>query len=338
MSKTRITIVGCGFIGTAMGLALRNLFKDAEIIGHDKNSANTQRAEKLKAIDRSIWNLPASCEHAQLIVLAIPAEAIEPTLRAIAPDIIKGAIITDACPVKQPLTTFVNKHLPAHASYISSDIVFNPQRVPASYAVEQLNADIFKGAAWTLTPIAATSPDAVDTFTALVSSLGATPIFMDAAEHDGLRLAVDSIPAALSSALMLSVASDTAWRERQWLAGARFDTATANVGNVYATELANALVAQREAATHWLNQIMVHLMDLRDAVEEGRTERVTAILEKAREQHDHWEADWARGRDEGKPPVEAKRPSLLGMLIGTKLAARVEERPEQKSAGRKDGK
>jgi prephenate dehydrogenase len=78
MAKTRITIVGCGFTGTAIALALRTLYKDVEIVGHDKDQSNTQRAAKLKAIDRSNWNLPAACENAQLIVLAIPFGAIEP--------------------------------------------------------------------------------------------------------------------------------------------------------------------------------------------------------------------------------------------------------------------
>jgi hypothetical protein len=161
---------------------------------------------------------------------------------------------------------------------------------------------------------------------------------MDAAEHDGLRLAVDTVPAALSSALMLAVSSDSAWRERQWLAGNHFDAATANIEGTFAAELANALVAQREAAGHWINQIMVQLMELRDAVEEGRTERVTALLDKAREQRERWAADWSRGRDQGKAPVESKRPSLLGMFVGSKLATRMEERPDPRSSGKKDSR
>jgi prephenate dehydrogenase len=337
MAKTRITIVGCGFIGTAIALALRSAYKDAEIIGHDKNGANTQRAEKMKAIDRSIWNLPSACENAQLIVLAIPADAIEPTLQAIAPDLMPGAIVTDICSVKSPLISVVNKHMPAHATYISSDIVFNPARLPNTPTIESLNAEIFKGAAWTLTPIVA-SPDAVDGFAAIVSTIGAMPIFMDAVEHDGLRLAVDSVPAALSGAFMLAVTNDTAWRERLWLAGSTFGAATTNVEMTHAAEVASALVAQPEAATHWLNQIMFQLIEIRDAVEQKQVEKLENLLKNARERRENWSSEWYKGRDHGQTPSDVRRPSLLGMVIGDRLAARMEQSPSTKDGDKKGKK
>ena len=334
MAKTRVTIVGCGFMGTAIALALRSLYKDIEIIGHDKDAANTHRAEKMKAIDRSSWNLPSACENSQLIILAIPVDAIESTLRAIAPDLNPGTIVTDTCAVKQPLMAVVNKHMPANAAYISSDIVFNPARMPETPSVESLTIDIFKGAAWTLTPIVAT-PDAVNSFTELISAIGAMPIFMDALEHDGLRLAVDSVPAALSSALMLAVTGDIAWRERMWLAGNTFGAATTNVELSHAAEVASALVAQPEAAAHWLNQIMLQLVELRDAVEQKRADKVESLLTNARKLRENWTAEWYKGRDQGQTNADVKRPSLLGMVVGDRLATRVEQTATPKEAGKK---
>jgi prephenate dehydrogenase len=335
MAKTRITIVGCGFTGTAIALALRTLYKDVEIVGHDKDQSNTQRAAKLKAIDRSNWNLPAACENAQLIVLAIPFGAIEPALQAIAPDIMPGAIITDTCTTKAPLAGFVNKYLPANAAYISSDIIFNPAKVPSTQKIETFTADAFKGAAWTLTPVAA-SPDSVDAFASLVSATGAKPIFMDAAEHDGLRLSVDGIPSALSSALMLAVTSDSAWRERQWLAGSTFDAATINVDSTDAEEIAGVLVAQKEASTHWLNQIMLQIMEMRDAIEQGRGDKIAQLLTQARERREQWTSDWYKGRDEGYVPVDTKKPSLLGMFVGNRMASRMEESADKQIPGNKN--
>ncbi len=336
MARTRVTIVGCGFMGTAIAVVLRNLYRDIEIVGHDKDQSHTQRAEKMKVIDRSSWNLPSACEHAQLVVLAVPAEAIEPSLRAIAPDLISGAVVTDTCTVKSPLIAAVNKAMPAHAAYISSDIIFNPAKLPGDVKVEALTPEVFKGAAWTLTPMVA-SPDAVDSFTSLVGATGATPIFMDAVEHDGLRLAVNSVPAALSSALMLAVSGDTAWRERLWLAGSTFGAATANVEFTSPGDVASALVAQPEASAHWLNQIMLQLSDLRDAIEQRRADKVEARLKAAQEARDNWTAEWYKGRDQGQAPIDVKKPSLLGMVVGDRLASQMERgAPAKADKGKKD--
>ncbi|HEY3288755.1 MAG TPA: prephenate dehydrogenase/arogenate dehydrogenase family protein [Anaerolineae bacterium] len=337
MAKTRVTIVGCGFTGIAIALALRNLYKDIEIVGHDKDQSNTQRAEKLKAIDRSNWNLPSACENAQLIVLAVPFGAIEPTLRAIAPDILPGAIVTDTCNTKAPLAAIVNKYMPAHATYISSDIIFNPAKVPGTQKIETLVEDAFNGAAWTLTPIVAT-PESVDAFASLVIAIGAKPIFMDAVEHDGLRLSVDGVPSALSSALLLAITSDPAWRERQWLAGSTFDAATVNVDSTDAEEIAAVLVTQKEASVHWLNQIMLQLMEMRDVIELGRSDKLTELLTQARERRGQWTADWLKGRDQGYQPVDVKKPTLLGMFVGSRMAERMEDSPDKRNTGKKGDK
>jgi len=175
----------------------------------------------------------------------------------------------------------------------------------------------------------------VDSFTSLVGATGAMPIFMDAVEHDGLRLSVDSVPAALSSALMLAATGDTAWRERQWLAGSAFGAATANVEMTHPAEVARALVAQPEASAHWLNQIMLQLTDLRDAVEQRRVDKVEALLKSAQEARENWTAAWYRGREQGQAPINVKRPSLLGMVVGDRLAKQMERgAPDKEKKGK----
>ena len=108
MSKTRITIIGCGNLGIALGLALRTVIKDAEIIGHDKDGSAAKKAEALKAVDRTQWNLPSSVEGAQLVLLAIPQDGLEATLKAITQDVAAGAIVSDLCPVKNTALKFAN--------------------------------------------------------------------------------------------------------------------------------------------------------------------------------------------------------------------------------------
>ncbi len=325
MAKIRVTIIGCGFVGTALGLAIKNAFKEAEIVGHDKELSAARRAEKLKAIDRSNWNLPAACENAQLIILAIPQDAVELTLKAIAPDIAPGAVVTDTCSLKSAVIDRATELVPAHAAYIGSDIIFAPHHMPASGDIEALTPDVFKGAVWTLTPRPSTESRDIDAIAGLAMALGAAPMFIDATEHDGLRLAVDTLPDLLSSALLLTVTGDEAWRERKWLAGAPFAAGTLQVETMHDGEVTNALLAQPEAAMYWINQVMLRLMALRDAVRDGDANTVKAALSQARDQRAKWLGDWRRGREEGQPGAAVDKPSLLGSLIGSKLASRMQD-------------
>lgn len=321
MSKTRITIVGCGKLGTALGLALRNVVKDAEIIGHDKDNSAAKRAESLKAVDRTQWNLPASVEGAQLILLAIPQDGLEVTLKAIAKDVTAGAIITDLCPVKTNALKLAAV-LPADVAYISSDVILKPTMPDAPPAT----AISLKGAAWTITPRSGTAPELVAQFANIVSALEAAPIFMDADEHDGLRLAVDALPAALGFAMMSVVAGDVAWRERRWLAGEAFNQATAQLDQRTPAELTAALMQQPAASAHWLNQTMRQLVALRDAIENGDAKQVTQLLSQAQNQRIDWLNDWQRGREDLPPNVEVQKPSIMGSLLGQRLADQLQRK------------
>ncbi|MCD6520819.1 MAG: prephenate dehydrogenase/arogenate dehydrogenase family protein, partial [Anaerolineae bacterium] len=63
----RLAIVGLGLVGTSVGLALKSLTQEIEIIGHDPEPSRLKRAKELGAIDKSHWNLPRSCEGADII-------------------------------------------------------------------------------------------------------------------------------------------------------------------------------------------------------------------------------------------------------------------------------
>ena len=93
--KPNITIVGLGLIGTSMGLALRQAGVASAVIGHDKDLAVANQARKREAVDKVDWNLISACEKADLVILAVPLDAIEPTLKAIGPYLRPGCVVID---------------------------------------------------------------------------------------------------------------------------------------------------------------------------------------------------------------------------------------------------
>ncbi len=327
MAKTRVTIVGCGLVGTILGLALHDAAKtnsnlrDLEIMGHDKDQAAMKRAEAAHAIDKGNWNLPAACENAALVLIAIPQDGLETTLRAIGNDLPGGAIVVSIGGAIQSALALSQKFVPADVAFVATSLIFHPDRVAASVTPEVATADMLGNAIWTLTPRPGTTPDQTDTMTSFVLNMNAVPLFMDAVERDGLSLSVDVVPSLLSSALMLAVSNDGAWRERQWLAGAEFADATKQAET--AQRVLQQVMGQREAAVHWLNQAMLQLMTLRDAIDDGDGEALQKQLTQAGQRREQWLADWRKGRDDGRVQ-QYKAPSVLGAFVGQNLAQRLQ--------------
>ncbi len=320
MPKNRVTLIGLGSRGLALAAALRPAIDDIEIVGHDKEPEAARKAVEQKLVDKTEWNLLAACEGARLIVIAIPQSGLEQTLRAIGPDAQSGAIIVDLCPSKVAGLAAA-RAVAEDVTYVSSDLIMSPARSIPSGA--RPGPDALKGAVWTLSPRPGSSTEGVDALVGIISHMEAHPLMMEPAEHDGFRLALSSIPSALGYALVAAVSADNAWKDRQWLAGEAFGHATPGVGDTASADLARALLADPVAARHWLNQIMLQLMALREAVDAGDEKALTARLKSAGEARENWLGDWRRGRNPERGASNVKAPSILGTFMGESLAGKL---------------
>ncbi|BCX02639.1 MAG: hypothetical protein KatS3mg053_0577 [Candidatus Roseilinea sp.] len=319
MSKAKVALVGCDFVGMSLGMAVKRALEDIEIVGHDKDRDAMRRAESAKAIDRSEWNLPHACDNAAAIFISGPHEELEVTLRAIAPDLGPNTIVaTVGSPNVAALRT-AETLLAGDVPFFSTALVYHPDRVNGD--ADLPTADSIRDAIWTIVPSRGASTQMVDTFVALANQVGAKPIFVDPVERDGMAVAVDAMPAILSSMLMLAVSNDAAWRDREWMAGAAFGQAVSSTER--AQKFAAALGAQPDVAVHWLNQIMLQCMALRDAITARNMEVVERTLAQAEERRQQWLADWRKGRIEGHIPIERDTGGLLKVFVGERMASRL---------------
>lgn len=318
MAKSRVTLVGCGFIGLALGQALKREFKEVEVIGHDKDRDAMRNAEVAGAIDRGEWNLPSACEGASVVFVAIPSDGLEVTFKALAHEVLPGATVVVIGGSNVASLKVARELLPNEVNAFASTLIFHPDRVAAGQRLPE--ADSVRDAIWTIAPRHGTNSDGVGAFIALVGALGARPVLVDPEERDGMSIAIDALPSVLGSALMLAVSDDAAWRERRWVAGAAFGEAVGDPAR--ARSLAPALLAQPEAAVHWLNQVMLQCMALRDAIEDRDKSAVDAIFARAEDRREQWLADWRKGRERGEPPIE-RQSSVLNLFVGERMATRL---------------
>ncbi|MCL6510217.1 MAG: prephenate dehydrogenase/arogenate dehydrogenase family protein [Anaerolineae bacterium] len=319
MSKAKVALVGCDFVGMSLGMAIKRALGEVEVVGHDKDRDAMRRAENAKAIDRGEWNLPNACDRAAAIFISGAPDELSVTLRAIAPDLGPNTLVVAVGGPNVVALKTAEGLLAEHVPFFSTALIYHPDRVNGTPDLP--DADSIRDAIWTVVPSHGASTEMVDMFVALANQLGAKPIFVDPVERDGMSVAVDAMPAVISSMLMLAVSGDAAWRDREWMAGAAFGQAVSGVEHAH--KFAAVLSAQPDVAVHWLNQIVLQCIALRDAIAARNAEAVERALVQAEEKRQQWLADWRKGRVEGHIPIERDTGGLLKIFLGERMASRI---------------
>lgn len=189
-------ILGTGLIGASVGVALRQA--GWEVAGWDPDPTVAAKALAMEAFARSSDSLEAAIEGVDLVVLAGPVTAILATLATIE----TGALVTDVAGVKAPVVA-------AAAGTGLRFVGGHPMAGRETSGPEGASGSMFRGAAWVLCPDGATEDDLAAMAT-VVESLGATPVFMSAAEHDRAVAAASHLPQVTAGALVELVGEDAA--------------------------------------------------------------------------------------------------------------------------------
>ena len=181
-------VIGLGLIGGSVALALRDL--GYVVGGVDRDEAAVQRAIDDEIIAHE--GLPAD---AALTVVATPVDHI--------PEGVKRALsettgwVTDTGSVKGEIAQAVN-----HERFVPS----HPMAGSEQSGLAGARPDIFRGAAWVITPTIETSDNALAAMHELVVALGADPVTLDPVAHDRMVATVSHVP-HLAAAVLMNVAS-----------------------------------------------------------------------------------------------------------------------------------
>lgn len=316
MNEFTLTVVGAGVIGASIGLALRQHADAPRLVIHDKELSHSQAAVKRGAFDKAEWNLINACEQADLIILAMPLEAIGPTLEAIAPYLKQDVVVSDTTRHTTTSLQLAQQYLPDSAHFISGD----PLVHPSGSGLPHARAALFAGRPYCLTPSPDASETAIQTMTGFVRLLEAEPFFVGATEHDGLMTAVENLPVLLSIALLETVAGQSAWRERRKFAGNIFELVSAGAAGDPAA-LQEALFADRETLLQWLDLYLNQLQRWRDRLADQAaddSETVGQQIDRAVVARRQWLQDFEGGRfsDPELAPPNVDSPGFFKQWLG----------------------
>jgi len=316
-NQIKMTIIGTGRIGTSIGLALRKSPTSFQLIGHDRELKTAQRARERGALDQAVWNLPAACEGADIVILALPLMAIRDTLSHIAPVLKPGCLVTDTASLKLPVLDWASQFLSDEVHFVGGNPILNPAlALDARTGPDAASPDLFTGGVYGLMPGANCAPEALKLASDLVTLLGATPFYPDPAEHDGLMAAIEGLPGLLSLALMRTAASSPAWREARKLADQPFSAATHLVERDPAQQRA-LLLLNRDNLIRYLDAVVEQLGDLRRLIVADDAEALDQVLREAGDARRLWLSDRSLGAWEPSPQVDMPSAGdLMAQLIG----------------------
>ena len=187
-----IHIVGTGLIGTSLGLACRRAGLD--VLLSDDSPDHLRTASGLGA-----GRVAQPGEHAQLVVVAVPPDALSP---AIAEALASGAIVTDVGSVKAAPAAAAGE-LAGRERYVGSHPMAGSERSGPLAA----SAALFEGRPWAVTPHPDSAPEAVALVEALVALTNAVVVKMTPEEHDQAVARTSHLPHLLA-ALAAGVLAD----------------------------------------------------------------------------------------------------------------------------------
>jgi prephenate dehydrogenase len=307
-----------GLIGTSLGMALRSADErdsplgQLSVTGYDKDRRAIADARGRLAIDREAGNLGEALRDAQLVVVAVPVQAVREVFGAIAPLLAAGTVITDVSSTKAEVMQWARELLPAGVHFIGGHPMAGKEQAGPGAA----SPDLFRDAIYCLTPSPHVRPEAVDLVEGLVQQIGAKIYYIDPHEHDAYVAGVSHLPFLLSAALIEVTNRSPGWKEMAPLAATGFrDISRLASGDPQMHR--DICSTNRIALTRWINDTVRFLLEVRDQLEDGDDEKVLAMFEHAREAREQWlqlRPNMRPGEDsfENMSGGAIERPSLFG--------------------------
>ena len=186
----RVAIIGLGLIGGSLGIALKRRRLAKTVVGFSRKRSTLRAAKRRGAIDVGTTNLRAAVRDADLVVLAIPVDAIVPFARQAARFCRRGVILTDVGSTKVRIVRSLERFLPRHVSFVGAHPLAGSER----RGIDAASSELFRGSVCILTKTPRTNVQALRAVQRLWKPLVGRVIVMSPARHDQFLAATSHLP------------------------------------------------------------------------------------------------------------------------------------------------
>jgi cyclohexadieny/prephenate dehydrogenase len=184
----RLALIGVGLIGSSIARAARAQGAVREIVATARTAATRRRVAELGLADQVVESNGAAAAGADLVIVCAPVGVCGEIAKEIAPQLKRGAIVSDVGSVKTAIVRDMAPHLPPGVHFVPAHPVAGTEHSGPDAGF----AELFVGRWCILTPPEGTDAAAVDKLAAFWRMLGANVETMASPEHHDLVLAITS--------------------------------------------------------------------------------------------------------------------------------------------------
>lgn len=318
MSTISVAILGFGRVGASVALALRRYNAKGgahsfQLAGYDSRPSVAKKVSSQKLVDDLANKAYSAVSGRDIVVIAMPYSEVKATYEIIGQDLRPGAVVLDASPIKQPSMEWARKYLPESAHLVGVTPVINPKYLFEGVDdLDYAHEDLFDKGSMLLMPAPSAIKDAVELAVDFSSLLGATPYFVDPAEHDGLAGATEGLPAILGTAAFYMFQRSPGWADGQRMINPSFGALTHTLFDQHPDDLRDLLLENRPNTLRALDEFMTTLHSIRAALAENDSDAVEAALVDASARYEGWLNKRHSGRWEPGDGKAPDAPSAMG--------------------------
>ncbi len=324
----KVGIIGLGFIGTSLGMALKQAgISGLEVVGTDKERDRPPKAQKAGAIDRTVGRLADAAEDADLVIITTPSSAVRDVMETISYRLKDGCVVTDTGDSKRPVLAWAEELLPKRVSFIGGHPMLGGNADRAGGP----RAKLFQDRPYAILPAKSADQKDVKDLTDMIRLIGAKPYYMDVAEHDSFVAAVNHLPVLLSAALLRCTSTSPSWDDIAKMASDRYRSVTDPSGSEVKAE--EVLGANDGAIVYWIDAFIQELYAIRGLVsddgDDSRAE-LDRLLIDAWDKRISWLNDMVTPESVAKANAHRERlptatEGLMSLFVGERQARRLRD-------------
>jgi prephenate dehydrogenase len=274
----KVGIIGLGLIGGSWGLALKKTGLVDRVLGYDADASHRSKAQALGLIDQALETIEDLVKVVDLLVLAIPVDAIEGLLPSLLDKIHDDQFIVDFGSTKSSISAAVDQH-PKRNHFLAAHPIAGTEYSGPDAAFGSLYQD----KVMILCDTDQTASQWVEQFQKQCEAVGMSIVFQPSEEHD-LHLAYVS---HLSHVTAFSLSNAVLKKEKEEnqilaLAGSGFES-TVRLAKSSPEMWTPIFLKNRKAMLESVNAYLDEVSRFRQYLSDADGAAITRFLTEGRE-------------------------------------------------------